>query len=68
VSFSGDSFVKHTKHINGLDALVDMVTNLLNIDIQLIETEFKSQFIKCSSKLTENERKCLMRKQKETLL
>ena len=27
VSFSSDSFVKHTKHINGLDALVDMHGN-----------------------------------------
>ena len=63
VSFSSDSFVKHTKHINGLDALVDMITNSLNINIQLIETlKFNIQFIKCSSKLTESERKCLMRK------
>jgi len=63
VSFSSDYFVKHTKHINGFDALVDMVTNVLNINIQLIETvEFNIQLIKCSSKLTENERKCLMRK------
>ena len=63
MSFSSDSFVKHTKHINGLDALVDVVTNLLNINIQLTETaEFIIQFIKCSSKLTKDERKCLMRK------
>ena len=40
-----------------------MITNSLNINIQLIETlKFNIQFIKCSSKLTESERKCLMRK------
>ena len=40
-----------------------MVTNLLNNNMQLIEmVEFNIQFVKCSSKLTENERKCLMRK------
>ena len=53
MSFSSYSFVKHTKHINGLDALVDMVTNLLNINIQ---------FIKCSSKLKMKENVNLMRK------
>lgn len=56
-SNSDSSAIKHTKNINGINTLVETISNIFIQNTQAETIEYHIQFIKCSSTIIENERK-----------
>ena len=57
--------MKHTKHIHGVNNLVQEINNIVQHRQECQTMEYDVQFICCSCKITDTERKCIIRKHRQ---
>ena len=60
------STMKHIKHISGINKLMEAILNIVQ-NKQGQTMEYDIQFIHCSSEITENERKIIIRKRRKNI-
>ena len=59
--------MKQTKHICGVNNLVEEINNVIQNKQEWQTMEYDIQFICCSCKITEIERKCILRKHRKNM-
>ena len=59
--------VKQTIHMRGVDNLVEEINNIIQNKQECQTMEYDIPFICCSCKITEIERKCIMRKHRKNI-
>ena len=57
--------MKHSKHIHGVNNLVQEINNIVQHRQECQTMEYDVQFICCSCKITDTERKSIMRKHRQ---